>query len=571
MEVEVTGPQHVIKGDDKIDGHCTSDSSNCHNLLGGANNCLCCIYPSPVKIEPLKPLLDIYPNKKAASLLREGFSQGFKLGFKGSRVTREASNLKSVNQDLNAVQAKLDKEIKLGRIAGPFSNLPLPKLIVSPVGLVPKAEKGKFRLIQHLSFPEGNSINDGIDRNLCSVQYAKFDDVVQLVAKMGRGALMAKADIESAFRLLPINPSDFELLGIKFQGRYFVDKALPMGASCSPFYFETFSTFLEWATKRAADTNNVSHYCDDFAFIGSPSLTGKSSCKHIVKCFSQICQELGVPLAKDKSVGPTTKMVFLGLELDSMKQLISIPSDKLEKIRSKVQNAHDSSKLKLRELQSVIGSLSFVSKAVPPGRAFLRRLVDLTCGVKKSWHKIRLTKGGISDLKMWLIFLRYFNGSAIIIDQFWCEDRDLQFFTDASGEIGCGGFFQGQWFQGRWPVEVVRLKRSIAWLEFFPVVVAIVIWGNSLKGKRIIIRSDNAAVVAIINKQSSKCSEIMKLVRFFVLQCLKFNVSFSARHIPGIDNNIADSLSRFQMGRFWDAAPEATTTGVVIPHFLWNI
>ena len=79
-------------------------------------------------------------------------------------------------------------------------------------------------------------------------------------------------------------------------------------------------------------------------------------------------------------------------------------------------------------------------------------------------------------------------------------------------------------------------------MEFFPIVASVVLWGDSLKGKRIFIRSDNQAVVAIINKQTSRCPDIMKLVRFFVLQCLKLSLSFKARHIPGIDNAIADSL-----------------------------
>ena len=159
----------------------------------------------------------------------------------------------------------------MGRLAGPFSKSPLPNLMISPIGLVPKTEAGKFRLIQHLSYPEGSSINDGIDRDLCTVQYSSFDDAVNIVARCGKGAMMAKADIESAFRLLPIYPGDFELLGIKFDGKFFVDKARPTGASCSLAYFITFATFLEWAAKRAAGSNNISHNADDYILLGSAS------------------------------------------------------------------------------------------------------------------------------------------------------------------------------------------------------------------------------------------------------------------------------------------------------------
>ena len=77
---------------------------------------------------------------------------------------------------------------------------------------------------------------------------------------------------------------------------------------------------------------------------------------------------------------------------------------------------------------------------------------------------------------------------------------------------------------------------------FFPIVAAVVLFGPSLRGKRIIVRTDNEAVVSIVNRQTSKCPEIMKLLRFVVLQCLKNNVAFSARHIPGCENNVADAL-----------------------------
>ncbi|XP_072178201.1 integrase/recombinase xerD homolog [Diadema setosum] len=68
---------------------------------------------------------------------------------------------------------------------------------------------------------------------------------------------MAKEDIESAFRLLPIHPDDFELLGVKFEGKYYVDKCLPMGVRCAPAYFETFSTFLEYCARRQSQCRSL--------------------------------------------------------------------------------------------------------------------------------------------------------------------------------------------------------------------------------------------------------------------------------------------------------------------------
>jgi hypothetical protein len=103
---------------------------------------------------------------------------------------------------------------------------------VSPIGVVPKKD-GDMRLIHHLSYPDGYSINDFIDRSACTVQYSGINDAASFIALLGRGCLLAKSDIKSAFRLIPIHPADFELLGFKFEGLDYFDKMLTFGASIS--------------------------------------------------------------------------------------------------------------------------------------------------------------------------------------------------------------------------------------------------------------------------------------------------------------------------------------------------
>ena len=138
-------------------------------------------------------------------------------------------------------------------MVGPFDVQPLNNFKISPVGLIPKTD-GSWRLITHLSYPPGISVNDGIDNNLCSVTYTTFDKVSQMVFKLGKGALMAKRDIKSAFRLLPIHPNDFHLLGIKVDGKYYVDTMLPMGLCLSCSLFEKFATFIHWLVQVMSRT-----------------------------------------------------------------------------------------------------------------------------------------------------------------------------------------------------------------------------------------------------------------------------------------------------------------------------
>ena len=78
---------------------------------------------------------------------------------------------------------------------------------------------------------------------------------------------MAKPDIKSAFRIIPIHPTDFELLGMKWDNLYYYDRAFPMGCSTSCSIFESFSTALEWIAKSHLRASAVLHILDDFLFI----------------------------------------------------------------------------------------------------------------------------------------------------------------------------------------------------------------------------------------------------------------------------------------------------------------
>ena len=117
-------------------------------------------------------------------------------------------------QNEELAKEKLQQEIALGRMAGPFPYKPISNLRCSPIGLVPK-KTGGFRLITHLSYPAGSSVNDGIGDALASVRYSNFDNAVAIIKNLGQGALLGKLGVKSAFRLLRIYPGDFSLLGIK--------------------------------------------------------------------------------------------------------------------------------------------------------------------------------------------------------------------------------------------------------------------------------------------------------------------------------------------------------------------
>ena len=114
------------------------------------------------------------------------------------------------------IEEYLTKEIKEGRILGPFLSHTIPH-IHNRFGVIPKRHQpGKWRPVTDLSFPEGNSVNDAISAAVCTLQYISVDQVALQAMQLGKGALLAKTDTKAAYRIVPVAPQDRIFLGMKF-------------------------------------------------------------------------------------------------------------------------------------------------------------------------------------------------------------------------------------------------------------------------------------------------------------------------------------------------------------------
>ena len=132
-------------------------------------------------------------------------------------------------------------------------------------------------------------MNSLIPHDFCTVKYETLDDVVSLVSKFGCGCLIAKADVEDAFRIIPVSPFDYHLLGFKFNGKIFYDKDLPMGCSTSCQTFEKFSQSIQWILLERFKMCGMSHILDDFICIGPPNF---ELCSYALKAFMNLAEDV---------------------------------------------------------------------------------------------------------------------------------------------------------------------------------------------------------------------------------------------------------------------------------------
>ena len=139
---------------------------------------------------------------------------------------------------------------------------------------------------------------------------------------------------------------------------------------------------------------------------------------------------------------------------------------------------------------------------------------------------------------------------------------DLEVTSDAAGAIGFGTYSHGQWFYGA--RSTVQARQSIAYQDLFPVVIAAHLWGSLWARKHVLFRSDNKAVAAILTTRTLKVPASMHLLRGLLLSA-RWGFTFTAAHVPGVENKIADAISRFRWQEFRQLAPEVHSSPCPIP------
>ncbi len=243
--------------------------------------------------------------------------------------------------------------MEAGCIAGPFDEPPFENFRCSPVSLRKKSTAGQFWLLTQLILPYNEkSINHNIPKNYSTVQYSTLQNAIQLIQKHGAGCYMAKSDIKGAFRIVPLHPSQYYLMGFKWENKYYYDKNLAMGLSSSCQIFEAISDAVVFILNTKYKITDVVKILDNFLFVQ----LSKDSCQRNLNSFLELRKILGIPVAMEKiSDIPTQIIVFIGILLDSVRMLAKLAEDKLQNYSGQVAETLDKSKLSLWELQSVIG------------------------------------------------------------------------------------------------------------------------------------------------------------------------------------------------------------------------
>lgn len=491
-----------------------------------------------------------YPDPLFVKSLLHIIDYGAAIGYVGPPASQDCRNLSTALEHPDTVTADITALCSRQRMHGPFAAPPLPHFRTSPLGIVSRPRNpSKLRVINHLSWPRGSSVNDGIPDSESHIVYEPFDSAVAEIRSLGPGTLLAKLDLKDAFRHIPVRPADWPLLGCTWAGQFYYSVVLVFGAKSAPYIFNLFAEALHWIIQRHIPAS-LRHYLDDFLPMFAPATSRPLACAAI-RWVITLGQELGLEFQELKTVWPTTCLEFLGLELDTDAMEARMPDDKLIWLKDLLLTWQARRSCRLRELQALIGFLQFAAQVIPHSRAFIRRLIEFSTTFPNDFAVRHIPQYAHADIHWWSVFCSQWNGVHFISP----TRRSVHVFTDASGSErkGIGGIFEHSWFASRIPRRF--RKRDIQFKELYAVIQAVMRWGLQWAGCHVVFHIDNEVIVDAIATDRNRSRHTMSLLRILLMLAACLDFSFSSDWLSSASNALADAASRFQYARLFQLAP----------------
>jgi len=486
--------------------------------------------------------------------LLDGISHGFKLVSDLSQVVpAESRNYRSAITQ--PAKSFLDKLFRDELRAGKIEEVQKKPRRLNAIGAVPKAGTNSFRPITDCSRPTDCSVNSYIEPE--SFRFESIDDALELSTP---GCYFAVVDIKAAYRSVPVFPAHRELQGFcwAFEGeheKFYVDHFLCFGLSNAPSIFQRVSGAIARIMRRQG--HQVVVYLDDFLLIGS----SWEECLAAQHKLIGLLTSLGFEVKLDKVVGPVQRIGFLGLTIDSIKQNVELPEEKVNRLAELCSLYAARIKVSKVELQQIVGHMSFAARAVYGARTFSRIFVDALSTLEKPGHRIRITNLIRDELRWWTFMASRFNGMANSV--FGIVRPEMLITTDAYfGGFGCK--MDPHWLFGTWEdglklpagckeVECNRvpaprlseaIKKNINFLEMVASCIAVLSWQQLLEGHMVVVSSDNTSTVAFLNRGTTKNPEALGWLKLVFYASVRWNFRVRAIHCPGVENVEADALSR---------------------------
>ena len=291
------------------------------------------------------------------------------------------------------------------------------------------------------------------------------------IFELGKNCRVWKTDLSRAFRICPLCPRDFLLAGMRWRNKLFFDKVMPMGLRSVAYICQCITNAITYIHHNMGFW--VINYLDDF---GNAEKEDKAWDSYVT--LGNILQSIGATEAVEKLVSPCTHMEFLGNTVDTVSMTLEVSQVCKQELLDELRKWQHKSWARKKDMQSLIGKLSFVMNCMRAGRIFLSRMIDTIKGNEHNSVILEVDKEFKKDVQWWSDFLPNFDGISLI----WLNDTgdtDNFLATDASLQGG-GAVCGDEFFHHNFDEYTLARATNIAQLEMLTLCMAIKMWAEKM-------------------------------------------------------------------------------------------
>lgn len=348
---------------------------------------------------------------------------------------------------------------------------------------------------------------------------------------------MVTLDLKDAYFHITIGLEHRKYLRFTLGEQHYQFKALPFGIASAPRVFtKTMAVIISHLHTLGV---MIFPYLDDWLIVADSKATVSSN----LEVTLSLLRSLGIQVNWKKShLDPTRRIQFIGAILDSLAARAFLPLDRAQTLWRHVQRVRKRQRNTAYAIQQLLGHMAAAIAVVPLAKLHMRPiqlafLKQFNPQKHSQSRIIFLNKGVRNSLLWWTLSCNVLQGTP-----FRRPIPTMTLTTDAS-LIGWGAHLGRLTTRGQWAEE--DAKNHINWLELKTILLAIKAFIHILKNNAVVIRSDNITAVSYVNKQGGTVSRsLCRLAMQIWTLCIDYNINPVATHVPGIDNSVADSLSR---------------------------
>ena len=391
--------------------------------------------------------------------------------------------------------------------------------------------------------------------------FPKLDDFSKLVLEFGPGCYMWKRDLSRFFLQLPLDPLDYDKVGCIWRGQLLFFTSYVWGTRHAGMNDQRVTNCVSTIHRSLGYSNNClnkSNGCelcphdstdsDSSAFNSLNYSDDMAGCEGTLdratlsfSVMGTLLKELGLTESLDKAVAPCQVMTYLGIEFDSVKLEMRVNESKCKELNFELMKWARKTVATKAELQSILGKLLWVSRAIKYSRCFVLRIIAEIKKLKFQTQKITFSHEVRKDFLWWQKFMAVFNGTHLLVP----NSTSNQISGDAC-PMGYGIWNPDlcQYFSAKFPLNLQDPQIPIHIKEFVCLILATKAWGKNWAGKTVQLFCDNDSVCDVIFYLKPKDPKMQVYLREFLYWVCLYNFHPIVSKIATKENDIADFLSR---------------------------